>query len=306
VNGKVMDQTMNVRAGLGDPTETNFDLQKRQAENQARSAAMQKAAETGKVGDDLARGMSPEQKEALEKQVSQQASALKANKALQDAFSAGIVAKESKQYPEAIANFEKAAELGPTQAAVWANLAEAHVAFAQTKTGADFEAEIAKGLETYAKAATIKDDDVSIHSNYARALALDKKFPEAEAEAAKVAQLEPASAGKAYFNLGAVLSNVGQPDLAGAAFQKAMAANYADAYYQYGLILAGKASVDTTTGKVTAAPGTVEAFQKYLELEPTGANAQPAKDMITSLGTTIDTAYKNPNAKDAKTTNKKK
>ena len=75
-----------------------------------------------------------------------------------------------------------------------------------------------------------------------------------------------------------------------------MDANFADAYYQYGLILAGKASVDTATGKVTPAPGTVEAFQKYLELAPTGANAQAAKDMIASLGTNIDTSYKNPNA----------
>lgn len=296
VDGKVADQTMNVRAGLGDPTEADFDLQKKQSQNDTRQAAIQKAAETGKISDDLARGLSPEQKEAVEKQIAAQAAALKHNTALQDAFSAGMTAKDNKQYAEAIADFEKAAELGPNQSAVWAGLAETHVDFAMTKTGADFEAEMSKGLDAFAKAATLKPDDASIHSNYARALALDKKFPEAEAEAAKVAAIEPAAAGKAYFNLGAVLANVGQPDLAANAFKKAMDANYADAYYQYGLILAGKASVDTATGKVTPAPGTVEAFQKYLELAPTGANAQAAKDMITSLGSTIDTNYRNPNA----------
>jgi tetratricopeptide (TPR) repeat protein len=307
VDGKVMDQTMNVRAGLGDPTEASFDLRKRQADNQSRQAAMQKAAETGQIGDDLTRGMTPEQKDALEKQIKAQEAQMKQNKALQDAFSTGMTAKENKQYPEAIAAFEKAAEIGPTQPAVWANLAETYVALAGTKTGADFDAAIAKGLETYAKALSLKADDPAIHSNYARALAMAKKFPEADAEAGKVAELDPAAAGKAYFNLGAILTNVGQPDLAAAAFQKAMTANYADAYYQYGLYLAGKASVDTATGKVTAAPGTVEAFQKYLELAPTGANAQPAKDMIASLGTTIDTSYKNPNApkNDKKTTTKK-
>jgi tetratricopeptide (TPR) repeat protein len=287
---------MNVRAGLGDPTETDFDLQKQRATDQARTTAMQKAAESGKVGDELSRGMTTEQKMNLESQIAAQAATMKQNKALQDAFSAGMTAKEGKQYAEAITNFEKAAQLGPTQAAVWAGLAESHVELASTKTGADFEAEMAKGLENYAKAVSLKDDDASIHSNYARALALDKKYAEAEAEAAKVAEIDPPAAGRAYFNLGAVLANVGQPDRAGAAFKKSMDANFAEAYYQYGLILAGKASVDTATGKVTPAPGTVEAFQKYLELAPTGANAQAAKDMITSLGTSIDTSYRNPNA----------
>ncbi|MGA3099675.1 MAG: hypothetical protein ABSF25_24735 [Bryobacteraceae bacterium] len=296
VDGKVLDETMNVRAGFGDAAEANFDLQKKQAENQSRTSAIQKAAETGTVTDDLTRGMTAEQKELLQKQISSQAAALKQNKSLQDAFSAGAVAAERKQYAEAITDFEKAAEFGPKQPAVWASLAEAHVDLALTKTGPDFEAEMAKGLETYAKALALKDDDVNIHSNYARALALDKKFAEADAEAAKVAILEPPSAGKAYFNLGAVLSNAGQPDQAAAAFKKAMDANYADAFYQYGLILAGKASVDTATGKVTPAPGTVEAFQKYLELAPTGANAQAAKAMIDQLSTNVDTSYKNPNA----------
>jgi tetratricopeptide (TPR) repeat protein len=296
VDGKVVGQNMNVRAALGDPTDSNFDLQKQQATDQARSAAIKKAAETGQVDGDLARGMTAEQKVALQNQIASQAATMKQNKALQDAFSAGMTAKESKNYPEAIADFEKASQLGPNQPAVWAGLAEAHVDLAGTKSGAEFEAEMAKGLEYYSKAATLKDDDANIHSNFARAYALDKKFPEAEAEAAKVADIDPPAAGRAYFNLGAVLSNVGQPDRAAAAFKKAMDANFADAYYQYGLILAGKASVDTATGKVTPAPGTVEAFQKYLELAPTGANAQAAKDMIASLGTNIDTSYKNPNA----------
>ena len=296
VDGKVAGQAMNIRAGLGDPTESNFNLQKQQATDQARTEANKKAAETGQVGDELSRGMTPEQKVALQNQIASQAAAMRQSKALQDAFSAGMTAKESKQWPDAIANFEKASQLGPTQSAVWAGLAESHVGLAQTKTGADFEAEMAKALEYYAKAVTLKDDDASIHSNYARAYAIDKKFAEADAEAAKVAEIDPPAAGRAYFNLGAILSNVGQPDRAAAAFKKAMDANFAEAYYQYGLILSGKASVDNATGKVTPAPGTVEAFQKYIELAPTGPNAQAAKDMIASLGTNIDTTYRNPNA----------
>ena len=176
VDGKLMDQTMNVRAGLGDPTETSFNLQKKQGDTQVRQAAMQKAAETGQIGDDLTRGMTPEQVEAAKKQIAAQMAQMKANKALQDAFSAGMTAREAKQYPEAIASFEKAAQMAPTQAAIWANLAETQVDLAATKTGAEFDAGMAKALETYAKAVSLKPDDPNIHSNYARALAMAKKF----------------------------------------------------------------------------------------------------------------------------------
>jgi hypothetical protein len=42
----------------------------------------------------------------------------------------------------------------------------------------------------------------------------------------------------------------------------------------------------------------VEAFQKYLELAPTGQFAQPAKDMLATLNASVDVSYKNPNAKE--------
>ena len=45
------------------------------------------------------------------------------------------------------------------------------------------------------------------------------------------------------------------------------------------------------------APGTVEAFQKYLQLQPQGRYAKRAQDMITSLGSTVEMNYKDPNAK---------
>jgi hypothetical protein len=52
----------------------------------------------------------------------------------------------------------------------------------------------------------------------------------------------------------------------------------------------GKATTDAN-GKIAAPPGTVEAFQKYLDLKPDGPFAQPAKDMIASLGGTVQTNF---------------
>jgi hypothetical protein len=42
---------------------------------------------------------------------------------------------------------------------------------------------------------------------------------------------------------------------------------------------------------MVAPAGTEEAFQKYLELDPSGPMAQTAKDMLTSIGSTVETGF---------------
>ena len=65
-----------------------------------------------------------------------------------------------------------------------------------------------------------------------------------------------------------------------------------------------KASI-AADGKVVPAPGTTEAFQKCVDLGAKCQFAQPAKDMLATLGATIETQYKDPNAKKSTTTKKK-
>ena len=81
---------------------------------------------------------------------------------------------------------------------------------------------------------------------------------------------------------------------------------YADAQYQYGVYLVSKAQVGAD-GKVTPLPGTVEAFQKYLELKPDGQFADAAKGMIQTITGSVSTSYSNPSApaKKAPATKKK-
>jgi tetratricopeptide (TPR) repeat protein len=102
--------------------------------------------------------------------------------------------------------------------------------------------------------------------------------------------------------MGANLVNAGNSDQAVEFFQKAIAAdpNYADAHYQLGICLMGKAAVDTKTGKITPPPGTADQFQKYLELKPDGPYAQSSKDMLASLGQGVQTNYTAPGAKKKK------
>ena len=91
-------------------------------------------------------------------------------------------------------------------------------------------------------------------------------------------------------------------DEATAAFEKAVAADptFAEAYYQMAVNLLGKASLDKEN-KMVAPPGTAEAFNKYLELEPTGSHAEEVKGMLTYIGAPIQTTYGKP-----KTTTKAK
>jgi tetratricopeptide (TPR) repeat protein len=306
VDGKDVDQTKGVRSRLGDPTNVSFDLQASKKSRDAAQAALQQAAAGGQLTKDMERGMSAAEKAALEKNLKEREGQLKQHKELNDAFNAGMTAIAEKQYDQAVQALTKASEIGPMELAVWANLADAYMKLAGTKTGAEFDDAATKGLAAYAKAIELKPEDAATHNNYALALVQAKKIPDAQAELTKAAQLDPANAGKYYYNLGAVLTNANRADAAVEAFQKAIAAdpNYAEAYYQYGVSLVSKASFGAD-GKVTPVPGTVEALQKYLELAPTGQFAQPAKDMLTTLGTSVDVSYKNPNAK-TDTTKKKK
>jgi tetratricopeptide (TPR) repeat protein len=297
-----MDGVNGIRTRLGDPTPVNFDLQKIAATRNAQQAQQQHQVETGQgLSKEQERGMSKEQKEAYDKAMKDRESAMKKNKELNDSFNAGLAAASAKDYDTAVTQFQKAAEMDPKQIAVWSNLADAYVQAAKKKSGAEFDAEMAKGLEAFQKAIEINPTDGGLHNNYALALAQAKKFPEMQAELEKAAQAEPTKAGQYYYNLGAILVNSNQNEPAGAAFKKAIEIdpNHADSYYQYGVYLVGKASI-SADGKVTPVPGTVDAFQKYLQLAPTGQFADQAKAMLGSMDTKVDTSYKNPNAPAAK------
>jgi tetratricopeptide (TPR) repeat protein len=299
IDGKDADGVNGVRTRLGDPTPVNFDLQKLVKQRAAQNAQMTAAASGAGPGltKEAERGMTKEQKEAYDKAIKEREASMKKNKELNDAFTAGLAAMQAKDYDAAVASLTKASELDPKQVAVWAQLADAHVNAATKKTGAEFDAEMAKGIEGYNKAIELNPADAATHNNFALALGKAKKFPEMQAELQKAAELDPPKAGQYYYNLGAMLVNAGQSEPAGEAFKKAIELDpkHADSYYQWGVYLVGKASF-AADGKVTPVPGTVEAFQKYLELAPAGQFADSAKGMLTSMDAKVDTAYKNPNA----------
>lgn len=293
IDGQIRDAVKGVRVGLGDPVPVNFNL----AEVRKRQEALQAAAQAGTLSEEQMRGLSKEQREALERQMRERSEAMRRNKALNDAFNAGMAAKQAGQWEVAVENFQKAAEIDPQQHVVWANLAESYMSLADTKRGPEQEAAMAKSLEAWEKVVSMMPNEAAYHNNYGLALAKAKKFEQATAELEKAAAIDPAGAGRYYYNLGAVLVNTGHLEEAGQAFKKAIDAdpNYAPAQYQYGIYLVSKATT-TPEGQVVPPPGTIEAFQKYLQLEPNGPFAESAKGMLQTLQSTVQTQYVNPEA----------
>ncbi len=293
VNGKDVDRVQGVRTTLGDPRAVNFDLQAMKKKQEA----LAKAAETGQLTDEQARGMSSEQRAALEKATKERQKAMEKNKALNDAFNVGMQALQAKQFETAVESFKKAGELDPNQHVVWAHLGDSYVGVAQTKAGAERDTAMTQGLDAWNKAITLAPNEAGYHNNFALALARADKFPEAEAELQKAATLDPPNAGKYYYNLGALLVNSGKTDPASEAFKKAIEAdpNYAEAHYQYGLAQMAKAQT-TADGKIVPPPGTKEEFETYLKLAPNGPNAAASQAMIQTISSSIQTIYTNPNA----------
>jgi tetratricopeptide (TPR) repeat protein len=111
-----------------------------------------------------------------------------------------------------------------------------------------------------------------------------KKNDAAIAAYTKAAALDPNPA-VPYFNLCAVMFNMGQPAAKTVAFcDKAIAADpkKADAYFIKGSSLYGEGAIDKSN-KFAVPPGTVEALKQYLVLAPGGPHVQDIKAMLDAL-----------------------
>jgi tetratricopeptide (TPR) repeat protein len=124
---------------------------------------------------------------------------------------------------------------------------------------------------------------------------LNDVLAKATADCNQTATLDPTKAAVCWRNLGIVFYNKGRMKEATVPFQKTTAADptNADGWYFLGSVLLNQMDSKQQGTKITyiIQPGTQEAFQKYLELAPSGPHAAEAKsalDTVASLQGSAD------------------
>lgn len=272
---------------LGEEKPLDFDLGEILQERQAAQSG------TGPTKEQLA-AMSEEQRKQYERALKARQQQISKNKKLNETFNAGMEAKRLKDFAIAVQHFKEAAAIDEKQDVIWGNMAEALAGLVTTKTGAAREQTGNDAIDAYMKAISLKPDP-AYHNNLGLLLVRLQRIEEGKAELEKAAQLSPENAGTYYFNLGAVMVNTGNTDGAISAFTQATEAqpDFANAYYQLATVLVGTAQMKED-GSVVPAPGTVEAYQKYLDLDPQGPYAASAQAMVQSLSGKLETTFEKP------------
>jgi len=249
-------------------------------------------------------GLTPEQIKQMQEAKEKQQKEVTTVKALNEKLTAANTAMQGGDFETAIAGLKEATQMDASRDLIWFKLGDAYRLSAPKQTDpAEKQKRLDSAVEAYQKAVQLRqavtnDKDpnaaknlAAYYNNLAEAYAKAGKIDDAVKTYALAAQTDPTAAAQYYFNTGAVCTNAGKVDDAIAAFDKVIAAdpNRADAYYWKGVNMIGKATLQGD--KMVAPPGTAEAFQKYLELQPTGTNADAAKQMLASIGASVETSF---------------
>ena len=239
--------------------------------------------------------MTPEQKKQLEEFKKKNAETTTENskiKNLNGLLAGARDAIKAGNFDTAIASMQQAVTVKPDESLLWYTLGDAQLG---AKKYDDAITSYKKSLEVDAASKKPRPEVASAaENNLGQALANSGKTDDAMAAYEAAAKFDPTKAGMYYMNEATVLHNLHKDDAAEAAADKTIAADptRAVAYYIKAQSLVGKSTEDPATHKLVAPPGCIDAYQKYLELDPNGRFAPEVKEVLTSFGQTINTNYK--------------
>jgi tetratricopeptide (TPR) repeat protein len=272
---------------------------------------------------DYIKSMTPEQQKALEEYKKKNAQVVSANQVIAKLNTTlkttradlAAAAANKDDVSKDVAAMKEAVTAKPDTGLLWLTYGDTllaqgkHLADVDKKAGKSPTADDAltqannDAVEAYKKAIALdaagaKPNVVGEAADYnqlGNALIAQGKTDDAIAAFDNAGKTDPAKAGMYYKNAAAVLYNAGQMDGALDAANKAIAAdpNAADAYFIKGQALVTKSTVDPKTNKLAAPEGCVEAYQKFLAIAPNDPKVPEVKQVLASLGATIDTSYSN-------------
>jgi hypothetical protein len=263
--------------------------------------------------------MSPADRAALEEFKKKNAEVTAANSKIENLnklLTDARTATKAGNFDQAVKDMTDATAAKPDEAILWDTLGDAQLGLANAafKTAHDNKTtdpslgdKFAAAEASYQKAIALNaalakpstDLAAAAENQLAQALGKTGKTADASAAYEAAAKADPTKAGMYYFNEAATLFNASDMDGAAAAADKAIAADptKVDAYYIKGQALIQKATVDPATNKITAPPDCIAAYQKYLELAPTGPHAEEIKGILQGIGASVTEQYKAPPSK---------
>jgi tetratricopeptide (TPR) repeat protein len=188
----------------------------------------------------------------------------------------------------------KDTQMRPTEPVLWAYLGQGQ---AGLKKYDDAVTSYKKALEVDA-AAKKQNPAVEGMSNaglgeiYARS----GKVPEANAAYDAAAKANPTSAGMYFRNQAVIFFQAGNADAQVAAAELAIKNDPNDAlvYYLKGQGLVNKATIDPKTSRIVLPDDCSAAYQKYLDLAPTGPYAAEVQAILQQAGQKVSSTYKAP------------
>jgi tetratricopeptide (TPR) repeat protein len=303
--GKIVDSFKGVRIVEGQDTLQDFDM--------SRAEYIDK--------------LTPDQKKQLQELMKANAAAISANKVVnglnadlrqvnadtQDAnnahatavaeLGAGASAADVQAKADSIAKdkytdietmMQKDVAVRPQEALLWMSLGRAQIGLKQYDD-AIITFKKTLDLETAAKKPrpeVLGDSNAGIGEAYAR----EGKVDEATTAYQAAATADPTRAGMHLRNEAVIFfqQNNGPAQIAAADAAIKVAPNDALLYYIKGQGLVANATVDPKTQQIVLPPDCTAAYEKYLELAPTGPYAQEVAQILGQAGQKIPSSYKAP------------
>jgi len=181
-----------------------------------------------------------------------------------DAAKAKVTELSNQAITEFTAAQKAATEKDTNQHIIWAKLAEAY----------DLAGRNDDAINAYQQAIALKPDIPGYHNNLGNVQARSGKVDDARASYTKSAELDPPNAATAWRNFGISLYNAGRLKEAVEPLKKAseLDPKNPQVWYLLGAALVGSMETKKNGDKLEfiIQPGTVEAYQKAVELDPNG------------------------------------
>ncbi len=212
------------------------------------------------------------------------------------AAKADIDAKEAEiktaKYTEVETLMQKDTAARPAESVLWTQLGQAQLGLRKfDEATVSFKKSLE--LETAAKTPNAQAQGAA-NSGLGEIYARTGKVPEANAAYDAAAKANPASAAVYLKNEAVIFFQMNNGDAQIAAADEAIKADptVAIVYYLKGQGLIQKATFDAKTSKIVLPPGCAEAYQKYLDLAPTGQFAGEVKGILDQASQKVTTTFK--------------